>query len=228
MPKATTVRFADEIFARLDQASARTGMPVNSIVVAACLEWMDRHTPDPRSLVMPAPHLSVLAPAPRWATLRRAVEVAAVQRSTSGSYPFDRFTLRAKKMLTDAQLEATKAGVSYIGTEHLLLAALADPESHAGSALVTLGVTEKAVRDVKKVDQGEPPPVHGLLPTDRVRLVVELAFQICAEAGANLVSTGHILIALAAEGGGIAAKVLKDAAATPENIARALPAEPET
>ena len=132
-------------------------MPVNSIVVAACLEWMDRHTPDPRSLVMPAANLSVLIPAPRWATLRRAVEVAAVRRSTSGSYPFDRFTLRAKKMLTAAQLEATKAGVSYIGTEHLLLAALADPESHAGSALVTLGVTEKAVRDVKKVDQGKLP-----------------------------------------------------------------------
>jgi ATP-dependent Clp protease ATP-binding subunit ClpC len=117
--------------------------------------------------------------------------------------------------------------VSYIGTEHLLLAALADPESHAGTVLVTLGVTERAVRDVKKVDQDKPPPVHGLVPTDRVRLVVELAFQACAEAGGSVVSTGHILIALAAEGGGIAAQVLKDAAATPEKIARALPAEPE-
>src|SRR5205814_8797971 len=97
-----------------------------------------------------------------------------------------------------------------------------------GGARVPLAATEVGGRDVKRVDRAEPPPVHGLLPTDRVRLVVELAFQICAEAGANLVSTGHILIALAAEGGGIAAKVLKDAAATPENIARALPAEPET
>ncbi|MFI4972744.1 MAG: hypothetical protein ACHP7H_08690, partial [Hyphomicrobiales bacterium] len=52
MAKATTVRFTDEIFARLDQASARTGMPVNSIVIAACLEWMQRHTPVPSQPAM--------------------------------------------------------------------------------------------------------------------------------------------------------------------------------
>ena len=40
MAKATTVRFTDEVYQRLDQASTRTGMPVNSIVVAACLELM--------------------------------------------------------------------------------------------------------------------------------------------------------------------------------------------
>ena len=48
MTKATTIRFTDDVFARLDQASSWTGMPVNSIVVAACLEWMQRHSPDPR------------------------------------------------------------------------------------------------------------------------------------------------------------------------------------
>src|ERR1043166_7264676 len=92
-------------FEAVFKQAAKNGIALEIDCDPACLEWMDRHTPDPRSLVMPAPNLSVLAPAPRWATLRRAVEVAAVKRSTSGSYPFDRFTLRAKKMLKAAQLE---------------------------------------------------------------------------------------------------------------------------
>ena len=140
-------------------------MPVNSIVIAACLEWMDRHTPDPRSLVMPAPNLSVLAPAPRWATLRRAVEVAAVKRSTSGSYPFDRFTLRAKKMLTAAQLEATKAGVSYIGTEHLLLALLTDTDAVATQVLGRFAPATEITDELQAVMASESYNTPGSTPS---------------------------------------------------------------
>jgi ATP-dependent Clp protease ATP-binding subunit ClpC len=230
MAKATTVRFSDEIFARLDQASSRTGMPVNSIVVAACLEWMDRHTPWQGSLAVPAPNLSVLATAPRWATLRRAViEAVAGRTAATSRYPFEGFTEAAQQMLTTAQSEGTKTGLSYIGTEHLLLAGLADPNSHAGQALATLGITEPAVREAlaNKEIHGWPPPKHMLLPTSRVKAVIKLAFETCSQASETKVSTGHILIALAAEGDGIAARILQDAGATPEAIARALPAQPE-
>lgn len=229
MAKATTVRFSDEIFARLDQASSRTGLPVNSIVVAACLEWMDRHTPAPGSMVLPAPSLSVLAPAPRWATLRRAMVEASAGRTPSTKYPFDAFTEAAQQMLTAAQSEATKTGLSYIGTEHLLLAALANPESQAGQALGALGVTKSAVREAlaNKEIQGTLPAKHVLVPTSRVKSVIEIAFETCAQASEIKVTTGHLLIALAAEGDGIAARILLDAGATPEAIARALPAEPE-
>src|SRR2546428_7675841 len=92
MPKATTVRFTDERFARLDQASARTGMPVNSIVIAACLEWMQRHTPVPgetRVDVNLPPEARLTVP-PRWATLRRAVEGAVGKRATPGPSPLSR------------------------------------------------------------------------------------------------------------------------------------------
>ena len=96
MAKATTVRFTDEMFGRLDQASARTGMPVNSIVIAACLEWMQRHTP-----VRALPGLEMELPStegmpfgvpPRWATIRRAVEQTMLRRTPTSIYPFDRFT----------------------------------------------------------------------------------------------------------------------------------------
>src|SRR6266852_2975879 len=104
MPKATTVRFTDEMFARLDQASARTGMPVNSIVIAACLEWMQRHTPTPMEsrldVELPTTEgLRVTVP-PRWATIRKAVEQAVGKRPPAGMYPFQRFTDSAQKLLS--------------------------------------------------------------------------------------------------------------------------------
>ena len=43
-------------------------------------------------------------------------------------YPFERFTERAKKVLTLAQQEAERSHHSYIGTEHLLLGLLREGE----------------------------------------------------------------------------------------------------
>src|SRR5216683_884945 len=148
MPKATTVRFTDEMFGRLDQASARTGMPVNSIVIAACLEWMERHTPAPgksRIDVEPTTYLQRLTVPPRWATLRRAVEVAVGKGASSGMYPFERFTSKAKSFLTLSQTEALTAGYSYIGTEHMLLAAFGDPDFQSAKVLAALGVEEEGI-----------------------------------------------------------------------------------
>ena len=220
MPKATTVRFTDEIFARLDQASARTGMPVNSIVIAACLEWMQRHTPapgvepgaaeqagwEPRSVPVP----------PRWATLRRAVEVAVGKRATTGVYPFERFSSNAKKLLQVAQTEALKAGFSYIGTEHMLIAAFGDAEFQSATILAALNIEETAVRAAidKAVGRHKTAVPTRIVPTSRVKVVIELAFKLCAAAGDPKVSTGHLLLALATEVEGIAGHVLKDLGAT--------------
>ena len=229
MAKATTVRFSDEVYARLDQASARTGLPVNSIVIAACLEWMQRHAAEPA--VPPQAGFAVPMPAaPRWATIRRAVIEAAAGRSLSPIYPFERFTSKAQSMLTTAQAEAQKSGFNYIGTEHLLLAAFADPTTQSALILDTLGVHERTVRVVleEKLRHAKGKPRNPqLVPTSRVKKVIELAFRRCGEAGDPLVSTGHLLFALAHEGQGIAAHVLKDAGATAEAIATALEGLPE-
>jgi ATP-dependent Clp protease ATP-binding subunit ClpC len=214
--KATTVRFTDAMFARLDQASAQTGMPINSIVVAACLEWMSRHIERSVPLVGVEEHA-----VPRWATIRRAIERASASRSTSSVYPFERFTTTAQKTLTVAQSEAQKAGHSYIGTEHLLLAAFADPSSHSAQTLAAIAVSEGSVRAmIDKVLRGEKKlaAVDRIIPTARVKKVIELAFRLCDTAGDTRVSTGHMLLALATEGHGIAANVLKDVGASREQI----------
>ena len=40
--KSTTIRFADTLYRQLEGASKVTGLPVNSIVVVACLEWLQK------------------------------------------------------------------------------------------------------------------------------------------------------------------------------------------
>ena len=54
-------------------------------------------------------------------------------------YPFERFTERAKKVLTLAQEEAERSHHSYIGTEHLLLGLLAEGQNTATKVLQSRG-----------------------------------------------------------------------------------------
>jgi len=218
MAKPTTVRFTDEVFQRLDQASARTGMPVNSIVVAACLEWMQRHMPE--QAWQPANTMNLPLPAaPRWSTIRRAIQQAG-RSASSNMYPFERFTEHAKALLTISQTEAENAGFNYIGTEHLLLATFGGPDFHSARILAALGVTEADVRSAiaKVITRKEGRAFGGIIPTSRVKKVIEIAFRFRGELDQTHVGTDHILLALATESEGIAAHVLEDLGATRKRI----------
>jgi ATP-dependent Clp protease ATP-binding subunit ClpA len=126
-------------------------------------------------------------------------------------YPFERFTERAKKVLTLAQDEAASHHHSYIGTEHVLLGLLREPEGAAARALASLGVEQDEVRDAMDALIGSERVVIGqIIPTSRVKKVIELAFEEARRMGAGHVGTEHLLLGLVAEGEGIAARVLAD------------------
>jgi hypothetical protein len=227
MPKATTVRFTDDVFARLDQASAQTGMPINSIVIAACLEWISRHVE--RTPMLAAGPTALMSPAPRWATLRRAVEQAAARPGRSVKYPFEQFTAGGQKLLTLAQSEALKAGHPYIGTEHMLLAAFQDAGFDSARVLQGMGVEEAAARETMERTLGETRPERRtrMIPTARVKRVIQMAFELCGTAGDPRVSTGHMLLAMSVEGNGIAAQVLTALGVTGDRIEQALKQLPD-
>src|SRR5262249_57600169 len=81
------------------------------------------------------------------------------QRRKPNLYPFERFTERAKKVLTLAQEEAERSHHSYIGTEHLLLGLLREGEGLAAKVLNNLGVEIGKVRQTIK---------SVLVPTDPI------------------------------------------------------------
>jgi len=180
--------------------------------VAACLEWMQRHMPE--QAWQPANTMNLPRPAaPRWSTIRRAIRQAGRAPSM---YPFERFSEHAKALLTITQAEAEKAGFNYIGTEHLLLATFGKPDFHSARILAALGVMEADVRSAiaKAIKRREGRVSGGVIPTSRVKRVIDIAFRLCGERGQSHVGTDHVLLALATEAEGIAAHVLEDLGAT--------------
>jgi ATP-dependent Clp protease ATP-binding subunit ClpA len=124
-------------------------------------------------------------------------------------YPFERFTEHAKKVLTLAQEEAASHHHSYIGTEHLLLGLLREQRGVAARALAGLGVEQDEVRDlIDSLTGAERAGIQQIIPTSRVKKVIELAFEEARRMGAGHVGTEHLLLGLVAEGEGVAAKVL--------------------
>jgi hypothetical protein len=125
-------------------------------------------------------------------------------------YPFERFTERAKKVLTLAQEEAERANHSYIGSEHLLLGLLRAGDGVAAYVLNDLGVEIDGVRSaIDSLLRGEDLILQEIIPTSRVKKVIEISFEEARRMGSNHVGTEHLLLGLLIEGEGIAAHVLQ-------------------
>jgi ATP-dependent Clp protease ATP-binding subunit ClpA len=60
---------------------------------------------------------------------------------------FERFTQRARHTVVLSQEEARLLNHNYIGTEHILLGLLGEPESVAGTVLAGFGFTREATRE---------------------------------------------------------------------------------
>ena len=137
-------------------------------------------------------------------------------------YPFDRFSEDSKAVLTLSQAEAERAGHSYIGTEHLLLGLMQRHQGMAGMALTNLGLRYLEVQaDVEKLlrgQAGERMKLDQLIPTSRVKKVIEMSFEEARRESLPQVETGHLLLGLMLEGQGIAAHVLKDRGVTVEQV----------
>jgi len=135
-------------------------------------------------------------------------------------YPFERFSERAKHALTLAQEEAERSHHSYIGTEHLLLGILRENDGVGAQALANLGIKVGSVRETIESVLGadERIIIQQIIPTSRVKKVIEISFEEARRMGHNYVGTEHILLALLIEGEGIAAHVLTDLGATESKV----------
>jgi ATP-dependent Clp protease ATP-binding subunit ClpC len=125
---------------------------------------------------------------------------------------FERFTERARQVVVLAQEEARALRHNYIGTEHLLLGLLTLDESVARRALESLGVTVEEVRaQVSRiVGQGDELTTGQIPFTPRAKKVLELALREALALGHNYIGAEHILLGLAREGEGVAARILLD------------------
>ena len=124
---------------------------------------------------------------------------------------FERFTDRARKVMTLAGQEAVRLRHEYVGTEHLLLGLLKEGSGVGANVLKYMDVSIHDVRlEVEKlVRTGEIEVAIGKLrQTPRAKKVIEHAVLEARAFNHNYVGTEHLLLGLMRETGGVATQVL--------------------
>ena len=87
---------------------------------------------------------------------------------------FEKFSERARRVLTSAQEEAQNLNHSYIGTEHILLGLIREEDGMAAKVLTNLGISLPKVRSAVEfiIGRGEKPAVGEIGLTPRAKRVI--------------------------------------------------------
>jgi len=140
---------------------------------------------------------------------------------------FEKFSKEAKRALIVAQEEARSAGLSYVGTEHVLLGILTQPESLGASVLLGFGVTAENVRLVlKTVGRSRPP--RGAQPDETgglsgfAKKVIEDAVRCAYQFNHAMVGTEHLLYALMTQENTAATVILENMKVRSADVKRQL------
>jgi ATP-dependent Clp protease ATP-binding subunit ClpC len=124
---------------------------------------------------------------------------------------FERFTNRARHVVVLAQEEARRLRHNYIGTEHILLGLLGEPDGAAGRVLAGIGMSlESTRREVTAIVSAGTTAPSGHIPfTPRAKKTLELALREALSLHHNYIGTEHILLGVIREGEGVAAQILQ-------------------
>jgi len=134
----------------------------------------------------------------------------------------ERFTQRARRVLSLAQEEAEKLQHSQIGTEHLLLGLMREEGGVAGRVLRDLGLDQRRVEELvtRLSDAGRRSGTGQLDLSPGTKKVLELAVDEARRMGHHYIGTEHLLLGLVRQQDGIALDVLRRLGVSPEEIRR--------
>lgn len=119
---------------------------------------------------------------------------------------FERFTPEARNVVVLAQEESRTLRHGHIGTEHLLLGLLGEPEGVAGRVLGSFGITAERMRAevVEVLGYGEESTAGQIPFTPRAKKTLELSLREALNLGHNHIGPEHLLLGLLREHGGVA------------------------
>src|SRR4051812_30399326 len=137
---------------------------------------------------------------------------------------FERFTGDSRHVVVLAQEKARELAHHHIGTEHVLLALLAQERSEVRAALGGLGVTPEAALAavVEAVPRGTTAPSGHIAFTPRAKKVLELSLREALKQDDKDIRPDHLLWGILAEGNGVAAQILLRDGRTAEQIRSAV------
>ena len=133
---------------------------------------------------------------------------------------FEKFSEKARRVLSLAQEEAQRFNHTYIGTEHILLGLVRETDGVAARVLVNLDVELSKIRSAVEfiIGRGERTPTGEIGLTPRAKKVIELAVDEARRLNHNYIGTEHLLIGLMREGEGVPAGVLESLGVTLDKI----------
>ncbi len=134
----------------------------------------------------------------------------------------ERFTQRARRVLSLAQEEADRLHHHQIGTEHLLLGLMREDGGVAGRVLRDLGLDLRRVEElVSRLSMaGERTTSSQLDLSPGTKKVLELAVDEARRMGHHYIGTEHLLLGLVRQQEGIALDVLRRLGVSPEEVRR--------
>ena len=137
------------------------------------------------------------------------------------SSKMERFTQRARHVLSLAQESAEAMNHAYIGTEHLLLG-LIEEGGAAGQVLVELGLDIKRVRTlIERMSHAATRRPFGRVElSPGTKRVLELAVEEARRQGQHYIGTEHLLLGLMRHDEGIVVDILRQFSVTPVQVRR--------
>jgi ATP-dependent Clp protease ATP-binding subunit ClpA len=125
---------------------------------------------------------------------------------------FAKFSPASGRVLRAAEQECRNHNHYYVGVEHLLVALLEEQDNDVAERLRAqyIDVREVHAEVRRALGTGEDRTWEGILVTPRVRKIVALAEE---QAGDRTVEPFDLLDAIVAEGGSLAAEILRRAKA---------------
>jgi Rho termination factor, RNA-binding domain/Clp amino terminal domain, pathogenicity island component len=125
-------------------------------------------------------------------------DLSGTSRVVEECIAWERLREAARRVIFFAQEEAERLGESYVGTQHLLLGLVREPEARAGRVLARLGISPKKVRNeiLRRVTRtaGEVP--REMWMTVRAQRAIELAFEEARRLDRDAIDTEHLLLGL--------------------------------
>lgn len=131
---------------------------------------------------------------------------------------FEKFTKNAKLSLTSAQKAARAMGEAYIGTEHILVGLVSNPEALAAEILEGHAVTLEKVQLALSFSSKSRFDGNGQGLTDPAKKVIEKAVATAARHQHYYVGTEHLLLGILTDKNTKAYSILEELGPDPERI----------
>ncbi|MGW8319701.1 MAG: ATP-dependent Clp protease ATP-binding subunit [Candidatus Promineifilaceae bacterium] len=135
---------------------------------------------------------------------------------------WERFTQRARRVLSLAQEEAERLNHSYIGSEHVLIGLIREEGGVAGRVLRELGLEEARVQAMveRLSGVGTRTPFTKIELSPSTKRILEYAVDEARRMGQHYISTEHLLLGLVRQNEGVAMDVLRKFGVSAEQVRR--------